>query len=206
MRVKTEERRQAIIEVAREAFTAQGFENTSMAEIASRVGGSKATLYNSFSSKEELFAAVIDEFGKQKIADAFTSLQSEQPINEQLLRLGEHYLQFRLTPEVLGLQTIIYHEAGRSAIGREYYQRGPKKGWMLVADYLAGQMQRGRLRQADPWVTAVHLKGLLEAELIEPCVLGAEPMPDENRLGAIVARAIEAFLLAYAPSTAASVR
>ena len=101
MRVKTEERRQAIIEVAREAFTAQGFENTSMAEIASRVGGSKATLYNYFSSKEELFAAVIDEFGKQKIADAFTSLQSEQPINEQLLRLGEHYLQFRLTPEVV---------------------------------------------------------------------------------------------------------
>lgn len=202
MRVKTEERRQAIIEVARQAFTGQGFENTSMAEIASRVGGSKATLYNYFSSKEELFAAVIEEFGRQKIADAFTSLQPDRPIDEQLLGLGLHYLQFRLSPEVLGLQTIIYHEAARSSIGRDYYLLGPKKGWMLVADYLAGQMQRGRLRQTDPWITGVHLKGLLEAELMEPCVLGAQPIPDETELRAIVARAIEVFLLAYsAPAT-----
>ena len=46
MRVKSEERRQAMVEVARQAFTELGFENTSMSEIANRLGGSKATLYN----------------------------------------------------------------------------------------------------------------------------------------------------------------
>ena len=86
MRVKTEERRQAIIEVAREAFTAQGFENTSMAEIASRVGGSKATLYNYFSSKEELFAAVIDEFGGTSVASARTISSPRPSRAEQLPR------------------------------------------------------------------------------------------------------------------------
>ena len=60
MRVKSEARRQAIIDVAKEAFCRQGFEATSMSEIASRVGGSKATLYNYFRSKEEIFIAVME--------------------------------------------------------------------------------------------------------------------------------------------------
>ncbi len=59
MRVKTEERRQAIIEKAREVFQEEGFDRASMSEIAARVGGSKATLYSYFKSKEELFVAVM---------------------------------------------------------------------------------------------------------------------------------------------------
>ena len=90
MRVKSEERRRAIIEVARQVFTELGFETTSMSQIAARVGGSKATLYNYFSSKDELFAAVIEEFGRQKIADAFTSLKPEAPLEQELCRFGEH--------------------------------------------------------------------------------------------------------------------
>ena len=90
MRVKSEERRQAILDVAREAFTQLGFENTTMSEIANRTGGSKATLYNYFSSKEELFAAVIDEFGRQRIAEAFMSMNPAKPVREEITRLGLH--------------------------------------------------------------------------------------------------------------------
>ena len=54
MRVKTEAKRQHIVDVAAQAFRELGFEGASMAEICARVGGSKATLYNYFASKEEL--------------------------------------------------------------------------------------------------------------------------------------------------------
>ena len=40
-----------------EAFLAEGYAETSMSSVAAKVGGSKATLYNYFKSKEELFAA-----------------------------------------------------------------------------------------------------------------------------------------------------
>ena len=36
-----------------------GYERTSMSEIAARLGGSKATLYSYFPSKEELFFGVV---------------------------------------------------------------------------------------------------------------------------------------------------
>ncbi len=60
MRVKSEEKRQAILEIAKDSFTKQGFEQTSMSHIAKMLGGSKATLYNYFSSKEEIFTAVME--------------------------------------------------------------------------------------------------------------------------------------------------
>ncbi len=46
MRKKSEERRQAMIDIAGEVFNEIGFEGASMAEISARIGGSKATLYN----------------------------------------------------------------------------------------------------------------------------------------------------------------
>ena len=61
MRVKTEGRRQVIIDAALEVFKEVGYERASMAEISARAGGSKATLYNYFKSKEELFSAAMLE-------------------------------------------------------------------------------------------------------------------------------------------------
>ena len=58
MRVRTESKREAILEAASHVFLESGFEGASMAEIAARVGGSKATLYGYFGSKEDLFVEV----------------------------------------------------------------------------------------------------------------------------------------------------
>jgi AcrR family transcriptional regulator len=44
MRVRTEEKRQEIVEIAARLFEELGYERTSMSAIAARVGGSKATL------------------------------------------------------------------------------------------------------------------------------------------------------------------
>ena len=40
-----------------------------MSEIAKQVGGSKATLYNYFKSKEEIFAAVMESSATRDIAN-----------------------------------------------------------------------------------------------------------------------------------------
>ena len=58
---RRDQRREAILEVARAVFTEEGFAAASMSSIAARLGGSKGTLYNYFKSKEELFAAYVRE-------------------------------------------------------------------------------------------------------------------------------------------------
>ena len=200
MRVKSEERRQAILDVTREAFTQLGFENTTMSEIANRTGGSKATLYNYFSSKEELFAAVIDEFGRQRIAEAFMSMNPDKPVREEITRLGLHYLCFILNPDVIGLRAVIVHESARTNIGREYYRLGPQRGWQYISQYIEQQSRSGQLCVIEnSWAAAMHLKGLLEVEMHEPLLLGARACPDDKEMAEVVERAINVFMLAYGP-------
>lgn len=200
MRVKSEERRQVIIDVALEAFTQLGFENTTMSEVANRAGGSKATLYNYFSSKEELFAAVIEEFGRQRIGEAFMSMNPAKPIRAEITRLGLNYLNFILNPEVICLRAVIVHESVRTNIGREYYRLGPQRGWQYISQYLDEQSRSGQLRPIDNcWAVAMHLKGLLEAEVLEPILLGVSSSPEEKEMEAIVERAVNVFMLAYGP-------
>jgi len=69
--------RERIMEKAATLFARYGFKKTSMAEIAGEVGLGKATLYEYFRSKEELFAAII-----KREADRFIDIV-EQKIKEQ---------------------------------------------------------------------------------------------------------------------------
>jgi AcrR family transcriptional regulator len=58
--VKPGDTRNAIIEAAYSLFLQQGFHGTSMRQIAARTGLTVSAAYNHFSSKDELFAAVLN--------------------------------------------------------------------------------------------------------------------------------------------------
>jgi AcrR family transcriptional regulator len=63
--------REKILDVALELFTDQGFDGTSMREIAERLGISKPAIYYHFASKEEILMALhmrLHEFGKAALA------------------------------------------------------------------------------------------------------------------------------------------
>ena len=197
MRVKSEARRQAIVDVAKEAFSQQGFENTSMSEIASRVGGSKATLYNYFSSKAEIFAAVMESSATEQIAGAFKLLEEENDIRSTLLNFGLHYLTSILAPDIMAIRKMAINEADRSDIGRHFYEIGPKRGWLLVSNYLQQQIEQQRLINCDAGICATHLNALLEAEVVEPYALGVIQHIDKEHIKAVVERAVAVFLRAY---------
>ena len=52
--------RQILVDVARQLFAKNGMENTTMNDIARSSGKGRRTLYTYFSSKEEIYAAVIE--------------------------------------------------------------------------------------------------------------------------------------------------
>jgi AcrR family transcriptional regulator len=57
--VAAEETRERILEVARRLFTGQGYDATSLREIADDLGFTKAALYYHFQSKEQILAALV---------------------------------------------------------------------------------------------------------------------------------------------------
>lgn len=199
MRVKTPARREAILAAAAEVFKELGFEGASMAEISARIGGSKATLYSYFKSKEELFVAVTHGEAKKQMEPALAALDQEVDDLELTLRaFGEKTVGFLCQESTLQTHRMIMAEAGRSDIGRRFHEDGPKHGMARVAAFLQKQMVAGRLRQADPMLATLQLCGLLDCETVKPMMLGLEKSISRPRIKRTVGRAVETFLAAYA--------
>jgi AcrR family transcriptional regulator len=198
MRVKTEEKRQAIVEAAFQVFSEVGFERASMSEIAARAGGSKATLYSYYESKEVMFADVMMAAAEDaKVAAEL--LTTSQPIRETLTSFGKHYLAATVKPQILAVRRLAHHEGGRSNVGALFYDRGPKPAWQVVTDFLQQAIGAGQLRSCNAAVATAHLRGLYEAELLELCLVGAPADTSSRNIGKVVQRAVDVFLAAYGP-------
>ena len=197
VRTKSDEKRRKIIRVAAETFQELGFERTSMLTIAERMRGSKQTLYNYFTSKEELLRAVLD-FDVGDVADqALEELSAEKSLRKGLARLGEIYLARQLAPQAISNMRIVATQPAESGIGEDFYQNILCAAWKRVADVFKGLMAEGELRRADPWLAAMHFKGLVLQDLLERQLLNAAKEVDSKEVEAAAKQAADAFLRVY---------
>ena len=200
MRAKTETRRQAILDAAAVVFQETGFERTTMAAICERLGYSKATLYNYFASKEELFSAVVFEATEAEFQATLEALDTTlADMTEALQKFGRGLLTLLYSPQVQAVRRMVVAEAGRSELGKQCYELGPVRNEAAAAAFLQHAMDAGRLRQADARIAALHLRGLLEAEWLDRFLFQTlEPISTEE-INATVGRAVAAFMAAYRP-------
>ncbi len=152
-------RRQEIIDAARTVFAQRGFNDAKLEEVAERAEFGKGTLYNYFSSKEALFASVIEdsfETMRQIAVDAFAS---ELPFIEKVDQfvVGElHY--FFHNPESMHL---MMREAHHLRETNPMMQLLPQLLSML-SEEIAGEQKAGRLlTDADPMDLATILINML---------------------------------------------
>lgn len=197
MRTKSEARRAAILDVAGKAFNEKGFEATSMSEIACRVGGSKATLYNYFCSKESLFAAVMVDQVREHAAPLVHAFLQSDDLEDGIRRLAPRYIRLMLRPEVIAVNRMCVAEGERCGFGLAVFEEGPKPAWSSIAARLAQGMDEGVLRRADPWVAAMHLKALCEAGLVDERLRGWRESATDEEIADTGANAAEAFIRAY---------
>ena len=101
-------RRDAILRAARLCFLDRGFIRTSISDVIALSGGSRATVYDEFGSKEGLFAALIasilDEMRLPEIADG--------PPEDVLREVGLAYMAQLMDPEALALYRVVLGRRG----------------------------------------------------------------------------------------------
>ena len=77
-------RRKRILDGALEVFHKSGIEGSTMDQIANQAGFGKATLYYYFSSKEEVFCAIMEKGWKPLWEDLEDTIHSEDSSNNEL--------------------------------------------------------------------------------------------------------------------------
>lgn len=197
VRVRTEEKKREIVDVAAELFHEHGFERTSMSMIAERLGGSKATLYGYFQSKEQLLAAVLLYDVTDEADRLMNEFLSSGDLRDGLIKLGIAYMTRRLSPVPIANVRMVATQPADSPVGKEFFERVLGPAWDRLARRFALMMDEGLLKRADPWVVAMHWKGLNEWDMFEKRLLGAIDGPDPELLKKSSTLAAEAFLQLY---------
>jgi AcrR family transcriptional regulator len=197
VRVRTEEKRREIVEVAAGLFEKHGFERTSMSMIAEHLGGSKATLYGYFKAKEEILAAVLLYDVTEQADRLMNELLSQKDLRSGLIQLGTAYMVRRLSPVPIANVRNVAMQPQGSTIGKEFYEGVLRPAWERLARRFELMMDEGILQRADPWIAAMHWKGLNEWDMFEKRLLGAIDGPDPVEINRAATHAADAFLKLY---------
>jgi AcrR family transcriptional regulator len=198
MKSKTEAKRLAILNAASAVFREVGFERASMADIRARIGGSKATLYNYFPSKEKLFFEVMHQAKTHELEQTAGSLNPEaDDLKQELVRFGQKFLTVLYSPEAIAIRHLTIAESRRSDSGKLSYERAVVPVEKQVAEFLRRGMKRGEIRTADAKIAAIHLLSLLESELLQRVLLGVLESVKPEVISGAVRRAVEVFMSGY---------
>jgi AcrR family transcriptional regulator len=167
-----------------------------MSAIAARVGGSKATLYGYFPSKEDLLRAVLEHDVSAQADRLMQEFVAEKDLRRGLIRLGIGYLTDQPS-RAASIRSVANHP-----IAGEFYASVLRPAWQRLADRFALMMNEDRLKYADPWIAAMHWKGLTEWDLLEKHLLCAMVDTDANDIVTAATAAADAFLKVYASTPA----
>src|SRR5579863_451560 len=198
MKTKTEAKRQAIIKAAAEVFREVGFDRASMSDIRERIGGSKATLYNYFPSKEKLFFEVMHQAKEAELEAITGDLDADtDDLKRELVHFGQQFMTVLYSPDAIAVRRLAIAESRHSDIGRLSFEQAVAPIEKQVTEFLRKVMKRGALRTADPKTAAMHLLSLLESEFLQRVLLGVIETVKPESLSGAVRRAVDVFLFGY---------
>jgi AcrR family transcriptional regulator len=193
-----DERRAAILDIAREAFLQDGYSGTSMSRIAAEVGGSKATLYSYFPSKKELFIAVTDRETAQLYDEIFNLKLSPGESDKAFLDFSRRCLQGLLSDTIIAGYRLIIAEAGRfPEMGKTTYELAVRRGVERLAHCFAEAMAQGSLRLCDPTEAAESFLDLAAGSLHTQRLWNAVAKVEPEALEREAKRITVVFLAAY---------
>ena len=158
--------KQEILEAALELFSVQGFEATSIAQIASAVGIRKASLYSHFDHKQAILDALVQEVMEQyeehslfARADWEKDAGNPPQTSEDAVQMIQGQIRYILhDPAISRARKMLVIEQFRNA---ELAKMQTKQNYSDVLRYFTGLVKRlirqGVLAEDDPEIMAAQL-------------------------------------------------
>ncbi len=127
---------------------AQGLAGASVNEVVRIAGGSLATLYQQFGSKEGLFLAMFEERMDRVMAPLQEITGSQLPLDQGLRQIGETVLRGFTRPEAYSIYRIVISE-GRNypEVAERYLEMGPLRVRAIIRAYIDERKAAGEVRE-----------------------------------------------------------
>ncbi len=171
-------KRQAIIQAATRLFLTQNYRSVSMEKIAQAAPVSKATLYNHFTSKHELLAAVVGELATSLLQTM--TLSEEDDAEQSLQKIAASFVELLYSPDGLAIYRLMIAESQVfPELGQLIYDNGPRLVLNQLENYLRYLQNSGCFNIPDTRFAADAFFSLLKGDLHLRCLLGIQTLPTE---------------------------
>ena len=183
-----------ILAAATELFLRNGYGATSIDSIVECSGGSKATIYSYFPTKDDLFRAVVDAIVSNRDVP---ELACEGDPRSELISFAVRRMRVVYSLRHRALLRLIIGEQERFPdIARMYYERGPSRSRELLTAYMTLLKDRGIVAIQSPAESAEYFIGMMFFEwYLKQLYLADEP-PTEEAMQDRAQRVVDEFISA----------
>ncbi len=194
---RSEIKREAILNAAKEAFQEFGVQNTSMDKLSAMAKVSKRTVYNHFESKEAIVMELLSELWRTAMAEEEIAELSSLSIEQQLIALLENEIKVITAPH--------YIELAKVAMGHFFYkpeelkeqQSKMSKKDTLLYKWLTEQAEKQALKIDDIMLANTQLHSLVKGSAFWPQILAMEPSLTDEQSHQLAKRTATLFLSQY---------
>jgi len=193
------EKRANALDAALAIFSSKGYAATTMDAIAAEAGLTKPTLYQYFSSKDELFREMMLAPRDQMLM-AFDHSVKKCHV-EQLWEFSWAYARTVMHPEFLALARLTIGDAQRNPdMGKAYQASGPDRVLAGLSEFMANQAKLKRLQIEDAELAAEDFWGLILSAPRNRALHIPDSDTSVAELGKYIKNGIKVFLSAYSTS------
>lgn len=189
--MSADERRGQLIAAAGEMFLQKGYRATTVDDIAQCAGMSKKTVYQIFSSKTELFDALLTEW----LAPITIPVESDgRPPREVLTDALCRLVNFALSERNISMTRLLIAETSQSEdIAMALERQGIGHGKRALDQWLASEALLGTFKIDDPEDAANGLFFTAAGDFLLGLLLRTRPRPSVEDVAARVERAVAVF-------------
>src|SRR5688572_3422216 len=196
-RLKPKAKEQEVLDVATEYFLQHGYRGASINAMARSSGISKESIYRYFSSKQQLFEAVIGRelIEYRRSLHRLDATLRSMDLRAALITVAETILGIITTDRTQALRRLIFDEATRSPeVGQHYYKIGAGQAYTVLENVLETHAHQSDF---DIPSLARNFAGLLcwRITLERQCAVRGEPTSQE--IAELATAVVDDFMKAF---------
>ena len=174
-----------------------GFNGVSTDQLVAATGGSKATLYRYFESKEALFEAIIDDVAAPALDADGDDSADDIDLEEGLRRIARATADAALDARTILLMRLAVGEHARfPQLAAMLFEHGPSRTYARLRRFLSVKRDAGEIAVSDLQIAAEQFLGGIIGHQQLRVALGL-PSPSPDDIDARIEAAIDTFTTAH---------
>ncbi|GGF12609.1 hypothetical protein GCM10011611_17800 [Aliidongia dinghuensis] len=169
--------REAIVEAAERLFLERGFGTVSMDDLAEAAGVVRRTLYNQFTSKEEIFREMLLRVSGQLENALPPGIETQGNVEEVLHLIARAILDLHARPGYLGFLRMVVADSRQFPWIAEAFAAVMEPQSERFVRYLAHLTEMGVLDCRNPVLAVRQFTGILNEFFLWPWMMGREGAP-----------------------------